>query len=130
MTKNAKAIEMNNVRHEIKDNKLIITVDLAQAQRLDLPLTSKGRSYQLATSNGFRVLEGVKGFENVAFAVNAIVDKKAYEAYVTAQSKPAAPAKGTATPSSEVEALRAVVAAQQAQMAQLMESMQKLLAVK
>lgn len=112
-------IEMTNVKHEVKGTKLVITVDLAPSKGTGLSLTSKGRSYQVATSNGFQKMSGE--FADLAFSMNVIMDKKAYEAHLAAKATPAAPAVASKGDTTEVAALKSEVSELKAMMAQLMQ---------
>ncbi len=88
---NTKVVEprtMTNTSWTVKGDKLTITVDLAPAKGNDLQLSSKGKSYLVASSHSWVNLENTK-YSDVSFALNVNIPKKEYETARNARLNPA-----------------------------------------
>ena len=71
---------MNNVQLSVKGDKLQITVSLKDVYAgNELPLSSKGRSYIVASTNGFEALEGAK-LDGLSIGLNVTAKKDMYDA--------------------------------------------------
>jgi hypothetical protein len=73
--------------YTVKGDKLTIVVDLAPVNGNELQLSSKGRSYLVASSHAFQALEGTK-FADVAFSLNVNIPKTVYEEAVKVRTAP------------------------------------------
>src|SRR6185312_2423132 len=72
---------MNNVKMSLKGNKLTITMDIAKFSNRELTaddLSSTGKSYVIAGSNGFQKREGDK-LEGLNLSLNLNTSRKCYD---------------------------------------------------